>query len=240
MSRRRSRSQSRRFWPLLPVCAISIVAVQAATLGGLTARSLLAASQSSSAPTATVTGCDNFTGTTGATLAGRAAQSPTTCVSRVWSVHGGTWTIQTNQAASSATVDAVATENITTADTTVQVVLSNLNTGGRIGGVVNSHDGTSTYLAAVMTDATPDRVELRLVVGSSPTVLTTVNPTFATTNTLALGRSGTALTVTLNSTSIISYTLSAAQVTSLGSGTRGGLYGGNLSVRYDNFLVTFP
>lgn len=224
----------------LSLFALSLVAVQATTLGGLTARSLFGLSQASSAPTATVTGCDNFTGTTGATLTGRAAQSPTTCASRVWSVHAGTWTIQTNQAASSATVDAVATENITNPDTTVQVVLSSLNTGGRFGGVVNSHDGASTYLAAVMTDATPDRVELRLVVGGSSSVLTTMNPTFATTNTLSIGRSGAALTVTLNAVSIITYSLSAAQLTSLGSGTLGGVYGGSASVRYDNFVVTSP
>lgn len=230
----------RKLWLALVVGASTIAAVQAAALGGLTAPSLLGLEDAASAPTATVNGCDNFSGTTGATMASRAAQSPAPCSSRVWTAHVGTWTIQTNQAASSATSNAVATENITTADTTVQVVLFNLNTGGRFGGVVNSHNGTSTYLAAVMTDAAPDRAELRLVVSGSATVLTTVNPTFATTNTLAVARSGATITVKLNSATIITYNLSAAQVTSLGSGVRDGLYGGNASVRYDDFLVTSP
>ncbi len=222
------------------VAVLAVVVAQATTLGGVTARSLLGVSQASSAPTATVIGCDNFTGTTGATLAGRAAQSAVPCANKVWIVHVGTWTIQSNQAASSATVNAVATEDVTVADSSVQVVLSNLNTASRLGGVVASHDGTATYLAAVMIDATPDRLELRMVTAGTPSVVATANPTFAATNTLALSRAGSAITVTLNAAAVLSYTLSASDVVALGTSARAGLFGGNASVRYDNFVVTSP
>jgi len=212
----------------------------ATTLGSLTARSLLDIDPAASVTTPSTIGCDNFTGTTGATMAGRAATVAASCASRVWTVHVGTWTIQSNKAASSATASAAATQNTTTVNSTSTVVLSSLNTGGRSGGLVLSHDGASSYLAAVMIDGTPDRVELRLVVGGTSTVLVTVNPTFATTNTLQFARSGTSVTVTLNGTSIISTTLTAAQSTSLGAGARAGLFGGDSTVRFDDFLVTSP
>ena len=91
-----------------------------------------------------------------------------------------------------------------------------------------------------MIDGSPDRVELRLVVSGTATVLATVNPTFATTNTLQFARSNSTVTVTLNGGSIINATLTAAQITSLGVGARAGLFGGDSSVRFDDFLVTSP
>ena len=166
----------------------SLVVANAATLGGASAKTLLATSPSSSVGSPTIIGCDNFTGVNGTSLSGRSATVATACSSQVWTVHVGAWTIQSNGAASDATASAVATESTATVDSTVQVVLSNLNTGGRVGGVVLSHDGTANYLAAVMIDGAPDRIELRLVVGASVTVLTTINPAFTATNTLSLSR----------------------------------------------------
>ena len=103
-----------------------------------------------------------------------------------------------------------------------------------------SHDGTNNYLAAVMIDATPDRIEFRLYSGGVATLLSTLNPTFATTNTLELSRNGAGITITLNGSIAGTYTLSAGQVTSLGAGSRAGLFGGNSSVRFDDFAVTTP
>ena len=220
--------------------SLPVAVAQAASLGTITAKSLVVVGSASTVSAPTVLGCDNFTGTTGATMAARAATVAAACSNRVWSVHVGTWTIQTNQAASSATTDAVATENTATSNSTARVVLSSLNTGGRSGGLVISHDGTSSYLAAVMIDATPDRIELRLYSAGVATLLTTINPTFATTNTLELSRSSAVVAVALNGTNVGSYTLSAAQLTSLGAGSRAGLFGGNASVRFDDFAVTTP
>ncbi|MGZ6986997.1 MAG: hypothetical protein ACXVKP_19020 [Ilumatobacteraceae bacterium] len=217
-----------------------VAVAEAASLGTITAKSLVVVGNSSTVSTPTILGCDNFTGTTGATMAARAATVAAPCSNRVWTAHVGTWTIQTNQAASTATVDAVATENTATTNSTARVVLSSLNTGGRSGGLVLSHNGTSNYLAAVMIDATPDRIELRLYNAGAATLLTTLNPTFATTNTLEMSRSSALITVTLNGTSVGSYSLSSAQLTALGAGSRAGLYGGNASVRFDDFAVTSP
>ena len=224
----------------LALLALPVAVAQAASLGTITAKSLVVVGSASTVSAPAVLGCDNFTGTTGATMTARAATVAAACSSRVWSVHVGTWTIQTNRAASSATIDAVATENTATTNSTARVVLANLNTGGRSGGLVISHDGTSSYIAAVMIDATPDRIELRLYSAGVATLLTTINPTFATTNTLELSRNGGVVAVALNGTSVGSYSLSAAQLTSLGAGTRAGLFGGNASVRFDDFAVTTP
>jgi hypothetical protein len=220
--------------------ALPVAVARAASLGTITAKSLVVVGSAATVSTPSVLGCDNFTGTTGATMAARAATVAAACSNRVWTVHVGTWTIQANQAASSATADAVTTENTATTNSTARVVLASLNTGGRSGGLVISHDGTSSYIAAVMIDATPDRIELRLYSGGVATLLTTINPTFATTNTLVLSRSSAVVAVALNGTSVGSYSLSAAQLTSLGAGTRAGLFGGNASVRFDDFAVTSP
>ena len=103
-----------------------------------------------------------------------------------------------------------------------------------------SHDGANSYLAAVMIDAVPDRVELRLVASGASSTLATALPTFAATNTLQLVRNGTAITVILNSATVVSYTLTNPQDAQLGAGTRAGLFGGNVSVFFDDFLVSSP
>lgn len=233
--------KTRRVVTVTSAASLLLVGIAHATsLGGLAAGSLLAIDPAGTVTTPSTIGCDNFTGTTGATMAGRTATVAGSCASRVWTVHVGTWTIQSNKAASSATASAVATQNSATVNSTDTVVLTSLNTLGRSGGLVLSHDGASTYLAAVMIDGSPDRVELRLVVSGTATVLATVNPTFATTNTLQFARSNSTVTVTLNGGSIINATLTAAQITSLGAGARAGLFGGDSGVRFDDFLVTSP
>ena len=225
---------------VIALIGVGVAGVQAATLGGVTAKSLGAFEQPGSTSAPTVVGCDSFTGTTGASMSLRAVTTAGPCSSLVWTVHVGTWTIQTSQGASSATASAVATLNTSFIAGSAEVVLASLNTGGRSGGLVLSHDGVSTYLAAVMIDATPDRIELRIVNGGVSTLLGTANPTFLTTNTLRLTRSGSSMTVLLNATSVLTFSLSAAQVSSLGTGGRAGLFGGNGSVRFDNFVATNP
>ena len=215
-------------------------AAHASSLGTITAGTMLNTNQVTSVSAPAVVGCDNFTGTTGATIAGRAATAAAACASRVWTAHVGTWTIQTNKAASSATASAVVTQNLTTANTTAEAVITSLNTTGRTAGLVLSHDGASTYLAAVLIAGAPSRAELRIVAAGAPTVLSTVNTTIAATNTLRFARSGSSVTVTLNGTLIITATLAASDLTTLGTGARSGLFGGDANVRFDDFLATTP
>jgi hypothetical protein len=201
---------------------------------------LSTADETTGAAGPSVIGCDNFTGTNGSSLSGRSALVAAACSNRTWSVHLGTWTIQTNQAASNGTANANATQNTSSADSSVEVVLANLNTGGRVGGVVLSHNGLSNYLAAVMIDGSPDRIELRLYNLGLPSVLSTFTPAFGATNTLRLSRSGSTLDLTLNGAAVGSVTLTALQAVLLGGGTRAGLFGGNVNVRFDDFVVTVP
>jgi hypothetical protein len=224
----------------LATASTAVAGASAASLGGGSSTTLVAIDEAAAASTPTVLGCDNFTGITGASMTGRVVVSAGACSSRVWTTHIGTWTIQANRAASSATTSANATVDTASPEATVQTVLTAINTGGRSGGLVLAHDGTATYLAAVMTDATPDRIELRLVDAGVSTVLAAANPTFVATDTLQLSRSGSSVTVTLNGALIVASSLDAAQLTTLGTNGRAGLFGGSTGVRFDDFVVTNP
>ena len=72
---------------------VGLAGVQAATLGGVTAKSLGAFEQPGSTSAPTVVGCDSFTGTTGASMSLRAVTTAGPCSSLVWTVHVGTWTL---------------------------------------------------------------------------------------------------------------------------------------------------
>ncbi len=233
-------ARARRRPTLVLLGVTSTFVAWASALGGLGSATLTAYDVAGPVGAPAVVACDNFTGTTGANLNGRGVVVAAACASRTWMAHVGTWTVQTNQAASSATASAVVTVNTAVSDASVQVVLRSLNTGGRSGGVVLDHSGGATYLAAVMIDGAPDVVQLRLVVAGSPTVLATATPAFATTNTLRLARVGTSVTVRVNGSSVITATLSAGAVASLGGAGRAGLFGGNSSVRFDDFVVSVP
>jgi hypothetical protein len=218
----------------------ALAVAHAATLGGLPARSLAAVDATASAPTAMVVSCDNFTGTTGAAIGGRAVSVAAKCANAVWTAHIGSWTVQGNLAASAATANANATLNVGAVNCTVQVVITGLNSAGRLAGVVTSHDGSSTYLAAVLTKGSPDLIELRLYQSGAPTVIASASTTIVATDTLSISRNGASITVVLNGATILNASLNAAQLTALGSGQRSGLFGGNASVRYDNLVFTNP
>jgi hypothetical protein len=225
--------------------ALALLAAEAATLGGLTPRSLASFDANATVTTPTIVGCDNFTGTTGASLNGRVATVAANCANRSWTVHTGTWTIQANQAASSASAGPIATLNTASTEATASVALTNLNTAGRVAGIVMDHNGgallTASFLQVLVTAGTPSRVDLRVValgVSLAP-VASNTNVTLATTNTLALSRVGTAITVRLNGAVVLTYALTVTDVLNLGSG-RTGLVGGDANVRFDDFVVTVP
>ena len=225
--------------------ALALLAADAATLGGLTPRTLASFNVNATAPTPTIVGCDNFTGTNGATLNGRAVTVAANCANRTWTTHVGTWTIQTNQAASSATGSPITTLNTASTEATATVVLANLNTTGRVAGIVMNHNGgaglTASFLQVLVTAGAPSRVDLRIFalgISLAP-VASNTNVTLAATNTLSLSRVGSAITVRLNGAVVLTYTLTATDVLNLGNG-RSGLVGGDANVRFDDFVVTVP
>ncbi|MCH7789533.1 MAG: hypothetical protein IH940_08835 [Acidobacteria bacterium] len=234
--------RGRRPTAAFALCAIffgwTLGAGRAATLGGVSSGTLISSDSSSTPNTPTIEACDNFSGSNGESMSGRTVVDSVACSDRVWTSHSGTWSIKANKGASTSTSPAVVTVGTEFQNGTTRVDVSNVNTGSRLGGLVASHDGTSTYLAAVMINDSPDRVELVIVVDGTSTVIATSNPTFAATNRLVLTRFGAAVAVSLNSTTTINTTLSASQVTSLGSGGRSGLFGGHQSVQFDDFVAT--
>lgn len=224
----------------LVCCALVVGVADATTLGGIRAQSLVSQNVAATASAAVVVTCDNYTGTTGALLSSRAVTAAASCANAVWTTHVGTWTIQSNQAASSTTSNATATLNVGSADCTVQAVMTGLATVDASAGVVTSHNGTSTYLGAVLIKNSPDRIELRLYQFGVASIIATATTTIVTSNTLSLTRSASNVSVALNGTTVLTTTLTPTQSTALGTGKRSGLFGNNSSVRYDDFLVTNP
>jgi hypothetical protein len=225
--------------------ALALLAADAATLGGLAPRTLASFNVNGTVTTPTIVGCDNFTGTTGATMNGRAVTVAANCTNRTWTTHVGTWTIQANQAASSATAGAVATLNTASTAATATVVLASLNVTGRVAGIVMDHNGgagaTASFVQVLVTAGAPSRVDVRIFalgISVAP-VASNTNVTLAATNTLSLSRVGTAVTVRLNGAVVVTYTLTATDVLTLANG-RAGLVGGDANVRFDDFVVTVP
>ena len=91
---------------LFAVLLSLVIVGHAITLGGMNGGGLFIADQATGAPGPSVIGCDNFTGTTGSSVSGRSALVAAACSNRTWTVHLGTWTVQTNRAASNATTNA--------------------------------------------------------------------------------------------------------------------------------------
>ena len=110
----------------------------------------------------------------------------------------------------------------------------------RIAGVAINHTGaTRIYLAAALSG--PGTVQLRLVNGGTITTLASATATIGATAVVRITRNGTAITVSVNGTTRISFTLSATQVTTLAGGTRVGLYWNSGStIRFSNILATQP
>lgn len=233
-------SAVRRFIALVAVGGAALASTYAASVGGLASASILSFAETGTSGAPTVVGCDNFTGTNGTTLNNRAATVASSCANRTWAVEAGAWTVQSAKAAPNATTNAVVTLNTAAPSATVQADLTAINANSRSGGVVLSHDGTSTYLAAVAVNTTTDRVDLKVVKAGTPTTVATANASLAaTTSTLRMTRAANAVTVWVNGTVVLTHTLSASNASTL-SGGRAGLIGGTSSVRFDDVLVTSP
>lgn len=218
-----------------------VATAAASSLGTLAARSLVATDWAAHVAVPAIVGCDNFAGPTGSSLDGRAAVSGERCAGRAWRVHDGTWTIQADQAASSTAQPITATLDTASADATVMVTITNVDVGRRSAGVVASHGGAATYLAAVLIDGRPDRVELRHYVDGRATTLASAAVALSGANTVAMVRAGSSVSVELNGSAVLAVTLTPTQQAALGSSGRAGLFGAShTNVRFDDLVVTVP
>ena len=218
---------------------LAIGVANAAVLGGLTPKSLVALNQSGSSGAPSVLTCDDFSlsAATGSALASRPVQLATKCGAGVWTIHSGSWTIssgQLNPGGGGATASISAGQTNVSAETTIV----GANAGGRGAGVAINHTGASRiFLVGELTG--PSTAELLLVNGGSVTTLASAATTITATTVVRITRNGTAVTVSVNGLLTISYTLTAGQVTTLSGGTRVGLYyDSGSAIRFTNLVAT--
>lgn len=217
----------------------AVVVGFASGLGGVESGSLQSWSTQLAVNAPTVLVCDNFDETDG-DLDGRPVSTAVKCGFDTWSAHVGTWTVGGGAVVSDGTAAATATMPVAQADGTVAVLVQGADSGGEAGGVVSGHDGTDSYLAAVMVGDVTPRVDLLLVAGGISTTLATVSITVPSAAVLALTREGADIAVLMDGAPTLSYTLSAGDIAALGPGTRAGLYASSNSVQFDNLRVTTP
>lgn len=225
-----------------------VVVADASTLGGMTSAKL-AATRFTGAPAVTVHGCDNFTGTNGATLVGRAATVAAACNGRTWTVPTGSWVIQTNAAQSTGIIvvglgSGLAVMN-TTAGSSVTVRAAVPATGlgllSAAAGVVASYTNASTYLRAtivkgILGGTLSDFVQLYY--GSTQLVSVSYQIVAGSTPQLRLNRSGATVSVRVDNTVMITHTLTGPQSAALTGGAAGIYFFGDNGIRVDDFAVT--
>ncbi len=187
------------------------------------------------APTAI--GCDTFT--TGGPTGNNLDERPQQCGNGLWNADSGEWTIVGNGRVRTRHDDATATIEVGSAFVTVQATVEHSNGANRAGGVSLSHNGSRReHLAAVIVG--PGTLQIRLVRNTNYTVLASAAITPNVSQVVRFTRIGNNLTVRLNGTIVLTYTLTAAQA-SQATGTRAGLYQEEgTALRYSNFFVTAP
>lgn len=213
----------------------------AGTLGGLTTQQVAAWDAPATISTPAIITCDDFSraSATGSALANRPVQLPATCGSGVWSTELGTWTIGAGQLAASS-ANATATISAGQTDISATATILNAHGGGRIAGVAIDHSGsTRKYLAATLSG--PNTVQLRLVDGSTITILASASASITATTVIRITRAGSTVTISVNGTLALTYTLSAGQITTVATGTKVGLYwNSGTTVRFTNISATQP
>jgi hypothetical protein len=243
MSRRSWRWLRRSHLPLAVVTTAVVVgafgSASAASFGGLRAGTIFTSSAAVTNAAPAVLACDNFAlaAATGAALDNRPGQVPSNCANAVWTVHSGTWTIATGQL-QVRTNDSSATVAAGGVDVSAQTTVLNANAGRtRAAGVAINHSGASqVFLAGVVVSG--NLAQLRLVSGTTVTTLATAAATVGAASVVRLTRQGTAITLRVDGSVVLTFTLTPAQVATL-TGTRTGLYWsrGN-SLRFTDFVAT--
>ena len=209
-------------------------------VGVLGSRSLGSFNNVGSASAPAIITCDDFSraASTGTALNLRPVQTPAICGSTTaWATNLGTWSISSGQLAAT-TTNATATVNAGLTDVSAEATVVGANGTSRIAGVAINHTGgTRIYLAAALSG--PGTAQLLLVNGNTVSTLTSATATITATTVVRITRVGAAVTVSVNGALVISFTLSAGNVTTLSGGTRTGLYwNSGTTIRFTNFLVT--
>lgn len=221
------------------VSVLAIGVAHASVLGGLNPDTLETWDQSGDSGAPTVLTCDSFSlaAATGSALASRPVQLPAKCGSGTWTVHQGTWTIGSNQlnpggGGATATISAGQT------DVSSETTVLSANGGSRVAGVAINHTGaTRIYLVGALSG--PSTAQLLLVSGGSVTTLASATATIGAATVVRITRNGTAVTVSVDGSLRISYTLSSGQVSTLSGGTRVGLYfDSGSAIRFTNVVAT--
>jgi hypothetical protein len=220
----------------------------AATLGVLDSSSLLSVDSNARPPATTLPptttttaptaiGCDNFT--TGGPTGNDLDERPQQCGTGRWNADSGEWTIIGGGRVRTRHDDATATIAVGSSNVTVQATVENSNGANRAGGVSLSHNGDRReHLAAVIVG--PGTLQIRLVRNTNFTVLASAAITPNQSQVVRFTRIGNNLTVRLNGTIRLTYTLTATQAAQA-TGTRAGLYQEEgTALRYSNFFVTAP
>lgn len=229
---------------IVMACGLATVGTAgAATLGGITSRTLLSINQSVSFVAPTILRCDDFSraASTGTAINNRPVQLPANCGVATWTVSSGNWNIINGTQARAQGGAGVATVPVGVSDMSVESSLQ-VDNGTRTGGITVSHNtATNTYLGAMVSGT--NQVQVQYVANGGVTTLATVSVTLGTNPTFRLTRQGTAVTLTVNGAVVSTLTLTAARATTLSAGTRAGMYrpnNGLRGARFYNFLATSP
>jgi hypothetical protein len=219
----------------------------ASSLGGVSSTRLTSAFVAG-APAVIVYGCDDFTGTNGTSLVGRAATAAAPCNNRSWSVPLGSWVIQTNAAQSTGIMiglsGGTAVMNTSTGPTvSVRAGVSATGLGllTAAGGVVASYTNSTTFLRAqiergVLVGLLGDSV--RLFLGSTQLASVPYTIVGGSTPQLRLTRNGTSVSVRVDAAVMINATLTGAESAALSGGQAGIYFFGANGIRIDDFAVT--
>jgi hypothetical protein len=228
------------------VVAGALVAGSAASLGGIDSDQLWAWSSAADVdppppPTSTTTtttttpttttvpppvACDDFAGS--GELDGRTYS----CGSGTWLTTANNWTVSNGRVKPTTAFAKTATVPAGTRNASVAVTVHDNDKGNRQGGVVVSHDDSTTgaYLAAVLVSA--NRVELRI---SNAPAFAVAAVTITPSTRLRLTRIDNFVWVEVNGVTVIADEFDLSSLT----GTRAGLFhGGGPPVEFSDFVVS--
>jgi hypothetical protein len=228
----------------MPIIGIIVALLTMATLVGasasglgLTASSITASSVSGISAAAPKVTCDNFTGT--GNLNGRAVREAAACGAFSWSVHRGSFAINSNRARrSSNTSNSTVTVAAGSTDRMAQVDIFPSRGASVVAGLTLAHSGTTLqprYLAVAIVGT--NSVQLRSSNGLLVTTLASASASISNPTRLRASLSGGTVRVWVNGTLRITHNLTVEQQSAIG-GSRYGLYASGGSSTYDNFHLT--
>ncbi|MCU1353678.1 MAG: hypothetical protein JWM05_2887 [Acidimicrobiales bacterium] len=209
----------------------------ASSVGPVTSAALGAFTGTGVSGARTVYASDNFSGTSGATLQGRALT-----IGGTWTVRAGGWTIN---AAGQANSTGAALGSVITATSRPDArVLVTANDSTRAAstraGLLVRCDATATKTLAVYSlSGSPAQIVLaKYQSGAITTLATASGMTLTSAAAWSVELNGTSVKVAYNGTTYINHTLSAADQTTFGAlGGHGMLNDGTATVRFDDFRV---